>query len=149
MSIVQAILVIIIAFFAGMDGIVDEYEFYQPLVTCTLIGLGTGNLTAGIILGGTLQMIVLGWANIGAAVAPDIAFASTASAIVLAMGNLGVKGVGTAVAMAVPFAVAGLVMNMIVRTICVGITHAMDKAAEEVKIGRASCRERGYHTVVT
>ena len=132
MSIIQAILVIIIAFFAGMDGILDEFEFYQPLVTCTLIGLVTGNLTAGIILGGTLQMIVLGWANIGAAVAPDIAFASTASAIVLAMGNLGVKGVGTAVAMAVPFAVAGLVMNMIVRTICVGITHAMDKAAEEV-----------------
>ena len=38
MSIVQAILVIIIAFFAGMDGILDEFEFYQPLVTCTLIG---------------------------------------------------------------------------------------------------------------
>ena len=32
MSIVQAILVIIIAFFAGMDGILDEFEFYQPLV---------------------------------------------------------------------------------------------------------------------
>ena len=75
MSAIQVILVLIIAFFAGMDGILDQFQFYQPLVTCTLIGLVTGNLAAGLVLGGTLQMIVLGWANIGAAVAPDIAFA--------------------------------------------------------------------------
>lgn len=132
MSAIQVILVLVIAFFAGMDGILDQFQFYQPLVTCTLIGLVTGNLAAGLVLGGTLQMIVLGWANIGAAVAPDIAFASTASAIILALGGQGVKGVMTAVGMAIPFAVAGLVMNMLVRTVCVGITHIMDKAAEEV-----------------
>ena len=66
MSIISIVLVVIVAFLAGMEGILDEFQFHQPLVACTLIGLVTGNLEAGIILGGTLQMIALGWANIGA-----------------------------------------------------------------------------------
>ena len=47
MSVVSIILVIIVAFFAGMEGILDEFQFHQPLVACTLIGLVTGNLEAG------------------------------------------------------------------------------------------------------
>lgn len=85
MSIISMILVVIVAFLAGIEGVVDEFQFHQPLVACTLIGLVTGNLEAGIVLGGSLQMIALGWANIGAAVAPDAALASVASAIILVL----------------------------------------------------------------
>jgi len=125
------ILVIIVAFFAGMGGILDEFQFHQPLVACTLIGLVTGNLGAGIVLGGSLQMIALGWANIGAAVAPDAALASVASAIILVLGGQGVKGVDSAIAVAIPLAVAGLFLTMLVRTIAVPIIHFMDAAAEQ------------------
>ncbi|MBE9389315.1 PTS mannose/fructose/sorbose transporter subunit IIC [Vagococcus salmoninarum] len=139
MSIISIILVILIAFLAGMEGILDEFQFHQPLVACTLIGLVTGNLTAGIILGGTLQMIALGWANIGAAVAPDAALASVASAIILvkALGaeNISVKdAVSSSIAIAVPLAVAGLFLTMVVRTLAVPIVHMMDTAAEEGNI---------------
>ncbi|CAM3366718.1 PTS mannose/fructose/sorbose transporter subunit IIC [Vagococcus fessus] len=136
MSALSMILVILIAFLAGMEGILDEFQFHQPLVACTLIGLVTGNLEAGIILGGTLQMIALGWANIGAAVAPDAALASVASAIILVLGGQGVKGVDTAIAVAVPLAVAGLFLTMIVRTLAVPIVHMMDAAAEKGNIRR-------------
>ncbi|MCZ1229613.1 mannose/fructose/sorbose family PTS transporter subunit IIC, partial [Enterococcus faecium] len=81
-----------------------------------------------------LQMIALGWANIGAAVAPDAALASVASAIILVLGGQGVKGVPSAIAIAVPLAVAGLFLTMIVRTIAVPIVHLMDAAAEEGNI---------------
>ena len=91
MSVISIILVLLVAFLAGMEGILDEFQFHQPLVACTLIGLVTGNLEAGIVLGGTLQMIALGWANIGAAVAPDAALASVASAIILVLGGQGVN----------------------------------------------------------
>ncbi len=69
----------------------DEFQFHQPLVACTLIGLVTGNLEAGIVLGGSLQMIALGWANIGAAEYRNVALASVASAIILVLGGQGVK----------------------------------------------------------
>ena len=134
MSIISIILVVLVAFLAGMEGILDEFQFHQPVVACTLIGLVTGNLVPCLILGGTLQMIALGWANIGAAVAPDAALASVASAIILVLGGQGVKGVPSAIAIAVPLAVAGLFLTMIVRTIAVPIVHLMDAAAEEGNI---------------
>ncbi|GAW63616.1 PTS system mannose-specific transporter subunit IIC [Ligilactobacillus acidipiscis DSM 15836] len=131
MSGISMVLVVIVAFFAGMEGILDEWQFHQPLVACTLIGLVTGHLTEGIMLGGSLQMIALGWANVGAAVAPDAALAAVASSIILVQGGQGVKGIGPAVAIAIPLAVAGLFLTMIVRTITVAIVHLMDKAAKE------------------
>lgn len=136
MSFISMILVVIVAFLAGIEGILDEFQFHQPLVACTLIGLVTGNLEAGIILGGTLQMMALGWANIGAAVAPDAALASVASAIILVLGGQGVKGVSTAIAVAIPLAVAGLFLTMICRTLAVPMVHFMDSAAEKGDFGK-------------
>lgn len=43
---------------------------FKPLIAGTLTGL---------IIGGTLEMIALGWINIGAAMAPDAAVASIIS----------------------------------------------------------------------
>ena len=134
LNIIQIILVIIIAFLAGMGGILDEFQFHQPLVACTLIGLVTGNLMPCLILGGTLQMIALGWANIGAAVAPDAALASVASAIILVLGGQGRAGVDSAIAIAIPLAVAGLLLTIICRTIATAFVHFMDAAAKEGNI---------------
>lgn len=131
MNFLSMILVVIIAFLAGMEGILDQWQFHQPLVACTLIGLVCGQLEAGVVLGGTLQMIALGWANIGAAVAPDAALASVASAIILMLGGQGRAGVDTAIAVAVPLAVAGLFLTMVARTLAVPVVHRMDACAEK------------------
>ena len=135
MSIISIVLVVIVAFLAGMEGVMDEFQFHQPLVACTLIGLVTGNLEAGVILGGTLQMIALGWANIGAAVAPDAALASVASAIIMVKGLGGATDAQTvidsAIAVAIPLSVAGLFLTMVCRTLAIPIVHFMDAAAEK------------------
>lgn len=136
LNIVQMILVIIVAFLAGVEGILDEFQFHQPVVACTLIGLVTGNLVPCLILGGTLQMMALGWANIGAAVAPDAALASIASAIILVLGGQGKAGVSAAIAIAVPLAVAGLLLTIICRTLATALVHFMDAAAREGNIGK-------------
>jgi PTS system mannose-specific IIC component len=134
LNMIQIILVFIVAFLAGIEGILDEFQFHQPLVACTLIGLVTGNLVPCLILGGTLQLIALGWANIGAAVAPDAALASVASAIILVLSGQGKAGVASAIAIAVPLAVAGLLLTIIVRTLATAIVHLMDAAANEGNI---------------
>ncbi|WP_440898149.1 PTS mannose/fructose/sorbose transporter subunit IIC [Amphibacillus sp. Q70] len=134
MTIFQIILVILVAFIAGIEGILDEFQFHQPIIACTLIGLVTGELAACLILGGTLQLIALGWANIGAAVAPDAALASVASAIILVLGGQGAAGVSSAIAIAIPLAVAGLLLTIIVRTLATGIAHLMDASAKEGNI---------------
>ncbi len=141
-SIISAILVVIVAFLAGMEGILDQFQFHQPLVACTLIGLATGNLSAGVMLGGALQMIALAWANIGAAVAPDAALASVAAAIIFIKGgDFSNVGINVATAAAIPLAVAGLFLTMIVRTISVGLVHTADNAA---KNGNFAAVERAH-----
>jgi len=142
-SIISAILVVVVAFFAGLEGILDQFQFHQPIVACTLIGLVTGNLEAGVMLGGSLQMIALGWANIGAAVAPDAALASVAAAIIMIKGgNFTTEGIAVATATAIPLAVAGLFLTMIVRTISVGLVHTADAAAKE---GNIAAVERAHY----
>lgn len=134
MSGISIIFVILVAFLAGMEGILDEFQFHQPLVACTLIGIVTGHPTEGIMLGGSLQMIALGWANVGAAVAPDAALASVASAIIMVKG-LGdadtANAINTSIALAVPLSVAGLFLTMLCRTIAIPMVHFMDAAAEK------------------
>ncbi len=140
MSPITILLVVIVAFFAGMEGILDQWQFHQPLVACTLIGIVTGYPTEGILLGGSLQMIALGWANIGAAVAPDAALASVASSIIMVLALSGgsadsAAAVNASIALAIPLSVAGLFLTMIARTLATGMVHAMDQAAERADFG--------------
>lgn len=136
MSGISILLVAIVALLAGMEGVLDEFEFHQPIVACTLIGLVTGHLQEGIVLGGSLQMMALGWANIGAAIAPDAALASVASAIIMVLALNGgatdtQTAISTSIAVAVPLSVAGLFLTMICRTLAIPIVHIMDAAAEK------------------
>lgn len=139
MSAITIVLIVIVAFLAGIEGVLDEFQFHQPLVACTLIGLVSGHLTEGIVLGGSLQMIALGWANVGAAVAPDAALASVASAIIMVLGLQGGNtsvdnAINTSIAIAIPLSVAGLFLTMICRTIAIPMVHFMDAAAEKGNI---------------
>lgn len=135
MSFITILLIAVIALLAGMEGVLDEFQFHQPIVACTLIGLVSGYLEEGIILGGSLQMIALGWANVGAAIAPDAALASVASAIIMVKGLGGATDAQTvidsAIAVAIPLSVAGLFLTMVCRTLAIPIVHFMDAAAEK------------------
>lgn len=139
MSIITILLIVLVALLAGMEGVLDEFQFHQPLVACTLIGIVSGHMKEGIILGGSLQMMALGWANVGAAIAPDAALASVASAIIMVLGLQGGatdvnNAISTSIAVAVPLSVAGLFLTMICRTIAIPMVHFMDAAAEKGNI---------------
>ena len=104
MSPLAFILVIVVAFIAGVASVVDERQFHRPLVACTLMGFVLGDPGTGIIVGGTLELIALGWMNVGAAMAPDAALASTIAAVVVIHGHL---DVAQGIAVAVPIAATG------------------------------------------
>ena len=121
------ILVVLVAFIAGVASVVDERQFHRPLVACTLMGLALGDLPTGIMLGGFLELIALGWMNVGAAMAPDSALASTISALVVIQGH---QNIDTGIAIAVPLAAAGQVLTIFVRTITVFFQHQADNFAK-------------------
>ncbi|HEX9026435.1 MAG TPA: PTS mannose/fructose/sorbose transporter subunit IIC [Clostridium sp.] len=127
MSTLQLILLVIVAAIAGMGSVLDEAQFHRPLVACTLVGLVLGDIKTGIILGGTLEMLALGWMNVGAAMAPDAALASVISAVLVIIGK---QSIGAGIAIAIPIAAAGQVLTIFVRTITVFFQHLADKYAE-------------------
>ena len=49
-NIISIILVLIVAFLAGMEGILDQFQFHQPIIACSLIGLATGHMAECIVL---------------------------------------------------------------------------------------------------
>lgn len=124
----QIILIFIIACIAGMGSVLDEFQTHRPLIACTLIGLVLGDLKTGIIIGGTLEMMALGWMNIGAAMAPDAALASIISTIIVIAGK---QDISAGIAIAIPIAAAGQVLTILCRTITVFFQHQADKYARE------------------
>ncbi|UQS82895.1 PTS mannose/fructose/sorbose transporter subunit IIC [Bombilactobacillus folatiphilus] len=130
MSVIQIILVFIWSSITGMGSVLDEFQTHRPLIACSVMGLILGDPVKGIILGGTLELIALGWMNIGAAQSPDSALASTISTILVVMGN---QSITKGIAIALPVAAAGQVLTVIVRSITVFFQHAAQRAAENAK----------------
>lgn len=131
MGMLQIILLLIVAFVSGVGSVADEWQTHRPLIACTLIGLVLGDIQTGIIIGGTLELLALGWMNIGAAMAPDAALASVVSTILVIKSGLSVTD---GIAIAIPLAAAGQVLTIFVRTIVVIFVHKADKYAEQGNI---------------
>ena len=128
MSPVALILVILVALLAGIGSVCDERQFHRPLVACTLTGLALGNVAAGVAIGGALELIALGWMNVGAAMAPDAALASTVSTVIVIQGG---QSTAEAITVAIPLAVAGQALTIFVRTIAGFFQHQADRFAED------------------
>ncbi len=121
------IAVTLVGFIAGLGSVVDERQFHRPLVVCTLSGLALGDLTTGVTVGAALELLALGWMNVGAAMAPDAALAGVISTILVIRGN---QSPQDSIAIAVPVAIAGQMLTIFVRTIAVFFQHKADKYAE-------------------
>ncbi|MCM2535113.1 PTS mannose/fructose/sorbose transporter subunit IIC [Neobacillus pocheonensis] len=128
MSLIQIILLLIIAAITGIGSVLDEGQTHRPLIACTLVGAVLGDLKTGIILGGTLEMMALGWMNVGLAMAPDTAIASVISTILVITAH---QGVGEGIAVAIALAAAGQALTIFVRTLTVFLIHRADKYAEK------------------
>ena len=132
MSGLSIVLILLVSLIAGIEGILDEFQFHQPLISCTLIGLVSHHLEEGIILGGSLQLIALGWANIGASVAPDVCLASIISSILMVHGLQGNTPesyvIAFSIAIAIPLSLIGLSLTKVCRTQAVKLVHKMDES---------------------
>ena len=112
----------------------------RPLITATLVGLVLGDLPAGLAMGATLELISLGIVNIGAAAPPDM---NMAAIISTAFAILTGASAETALTIAIPIAVLGQMIGVLMRTVLANLTHAADRAIEAGNFGRA----RSMHIV--
>lgn len=127
-SVIQVALVFIVTFIAA----IDQYSFleslYQPIVTGMLIGLILGDVTTGLIVGGTYQLMTIGNMPIGGAQPPNAVVGGIMAATLAISLNLDPNA---AVAMAIPFSLLGQYGVTLIFTIMSPLMSKCDQYAAE------------------
>ena len=132
---VTALLLGLVGVFCILDSrILGRMNFERPLITCTIVGALLGDLQTGLTLGASIELMSLGIVNIGAAAPPDM---NMAAIICAAFAILTDASAETALALAIPIAVLGQMLGVLMRTILSNLTHVADHAIAEGKFRKA------------
>lgn len=114
----------------GIVGVIDSrligrQNIGRPLILSTLAGLVLGDVRQGVILGASLELISMGFVAIGAAGPPNMQFGSI---IATAFAILSGASTEAALTIAVPVAVIGEFLSVIMRMVIAQFSHVADKA---------------------
>lgn len=128
MSVIQAVLLGLLGGLGIWDSrVMGLWMFERPLLLGPLAGLILGDLQTGIILGASLELVMMGVVGIGSATPPDTVSGSILATAFAITSNLDVSA---AVALALPIATLGQLVGILVRTGNVFFVSKADKAAE-------------------
>lgn len=101
----------------------------RPIVVSSLIGLVLGDLQTGLLVGATLELVFMGFIQVGAAVPPDVLVGAGLGTAFAIMGG---NGAEVALALALPIAILAQslkVIVFIVRSWFMGYAMKLAKAA--------------------
>lgn len=127
--VIQAVLLGIVAFIAQSEYASGTSLLSRPIVTGLFTGIVLGDVSAGVIMGATLELAFIGSFSVGAAIPPDVvtggilgtAFAITAGA-----------GTETALLLGLPIATLTLILkNLYLGLLIPLMNHKADDYAEE------------------
>lgn len=120
---------ILIALWAGIIG-VDLYNglthIHRPVVSGLVVGLILGDVTTGLMIGGTLELIWMGMAPLAGAQPPNVVIGGTVGT---AAGIILGQEPNAAIGVAVPFAVAMQGLVTLLFTIYAPVMHKFDQYA--------------------
>ena len=126
-----SILLGLIGVFCILDSrLLGRLNFERPLIVSTFVGLALGNVSQGLMIGASLELMALGLVNIGAAAPPDM---NMAAIIATAFSILSKANAETALTIAVPISVLGQLLGILMRTILSNLTHVADRLSKGSK----------------
>ncbi len=99
---VSYLLIALIAMFGHSEDFLGTTLLSRPLVLGPLVGLVLGDVTQGVIIGATLELIFMGNIKVGAAIPPDVI---TGGVLGTAFAIISGKGPAIALAIAVPVSI--------------------------------------------
>lgn len=127
-NIVQIILVFLVTFIAAIDQFSFLESLYQPIVMGPVIGAILGDVTTGLIVGGTYQLMTIGNMPVGGAQPPNAVIGGIMATILAITLKLEPT---VAVATAVPFSLLGQYGVTLIFSLMSPMMAYADKAAQE------------------
>ena len=132
---ISSILLGLVGIIAVIDSrLIGRQNIGRPLILSTLAGLVLGDLRAGVTLGASLELISMGFVAIGAAGPPNMQLGSI---IATSFAILSGASTEAALTIAIPVAVIGEFMSVIMRIIIAQFSHVADRAIEEENYKKA------------
>jgi fructoselysine and glucoselysine-specific PTS system IIC component len=127
-TMVQVMLIGLVALFGYCEFFFGTSMLNRPIVLGALVGLALGNVTQGVIIGASLELVWMGMMTIGAALPPEVVSGGVlGTAFAITSG----KGPEVALALALPIAtLVLLIKNGIYIIIRPSLAHKADKYAE-------------------
>ena len=117
--IIESLLLGILAGFAMWDGrVFGQQMLERPLVTGPIVGLILGDVQTGIIVGASIELVMMGIAGIGATTPPDVVAGGILGTAFAIMSGLSVEA---AIALAFPIAMLAQSLGILDRTVNGGI----------------------------
>ncbi|MEC5423436.1 PTS N-acetylgalactosamine transporter subunit IIC [Virgibacillus sp. C22-A2] len=123
---VEALLIALWAGIIGIDLFNGLTHIHRPVVTGLVVGIILGDVTTGLIVGGTLELIWMGMVPLAGAQPPNVVIGGV---IGTAFGIIVGQDPNVAVGVAIPFAVAVQGLITLFFTIFAPIMHKADKFA--------------------
>ena len=126
-SVLQIILVMIVAFIAAIDQFSFLESLYQPIVLAPIVGAILGKPEIGLLVGGTYQLISIGSMPVGGAQPPNVIVGGIMATVFAISSDMEVNA---AVGLAVPFALFGQYAVTLTFTFMAPMMAVADKHAE-------------------
>ena len=125
----QIAILIIFSFFCILDNLTLVIGMQFPVIVGTIAGLIVGDVTLGLTIGATLQLMVLGVGTYGGASVPDF---TTGAIVGTAFAHISGKGIEFALAIAVPVGLLMVQLDVLARFANTFFLHRIDKNIEEL-----------------
>lgn len=131
----KSLLLGLIGVFCILDSrLLGRLNFERPLIVSTLVGIVLGDMQKGLMIGASLELISMGLVNIGAAAPPDM---NMGAIIATAFAILSNTDAETALTIAIPIAILGQMLGILMRTILSNLTHTADTLIEKGEYKKA------------
>jgi mannose/fructose/sorbose-specific phosphotransferase system IID component len=127
MSILTALLLSFLAGFAYFSRrFLGDWFIERPIIVAPIAGLIMGDFQTGLLIGGTLELVFMGAADIGGSVPPNYNIGSIiGTALAISSG----QGIETALIIAVPAALLGSYFEVFAKTFSVFFVNAAERYA--------------------
>lgn len=134
-SVLQIFLLIVLAMLGGIDPYISGLQLSKPAIAGFLAGIIMGDIKTGLLVGATLQLMVLGVGTFGGSSIPDF---GTGAIIGTALGVVSGKGIEFAIGISVPVGLLLVQLDILARFFGVYFLHRVDKHIEEENFHKIS-----------
>ncbi|WP_019773543.1 PTS sugar transporter subunit IIC, partial [Streptococcus sobrinus] len=119
-EIIQDILVVLLSAYVVMDNLGITIFNYWAVITGMLVGFIMGDVSTGLLIGGTFQLMSLGVAGLGGASVPDYGLAALVGTFLSIRTGSGLE---TAVAVGLPVGLLAINFDVLVKILNNFVAH--------------------------